>query len=406
MDNATGLIVPCNKALVKTVYDVISYQINNDIVEIENGAFAHCRSLTSITVPNTLTKIGDGAFAYTSSLKNVNIPSGIIILPKELFYGSGIENIILPDSIEVIDNQCFYESSLKEIKFPENLTVINEEAFVNTKLVSINLLSNLERINKAAFQNCRELSYIEILSKKLNYIGWFVFNGCTKISNIKLLTVNAPTLDVKREYYTGSGHLENKDIYQFHPFGFYSGVIIGTSIPNGYKKIYVPYNDSGYDVEEWKTPLLRKENGYCGFDKEILSLEDNITVKGNILASYNKVYLKQESKTEIETISVSNSSFVLVTNNDVYDNETIIIYSDSACTNEIGRFVAHYKQTEYDLGSSQVLGSSNISLFNSNLFIDETETNKQNVEMANITKEEYEILQAKINQLMKLLNKK
>ena len=46
------------------------------------------------------------------------------------------------------------------------------------------------------------------------------------------------------------------------------------------------------------------------------------------------------------------------------------------------------------------------SLFNSNLFIDETETNKQNVEMANITKEEYEILQAKINQLMTLLNKK
>ena len=179
------------------------------------------------------------------------------------------------------------------------------------------------------------------------------------------------------------------------------------------KVLYVPFNSSGYDSEKWVTPLLRTESGYCGFNKTYLQLDENVIVRGDILNNYSIVYLKRESNNSIESVAITNSKLTWNLKNqdgevvtEVFDNEIIRLYSDSACNNEIGSFTACYKQTEYDLGSSQVLGSSNISLFNSNLFIDETETNKQNVEMANITKEEYEILQAKINQLMKLLTKK
>ena len=161
-------------------------------------------------------------------------------------------------------------------------------------------------------------------------------------------------------------------------------------------------------MEEWQKPLLVKEEEYSGFEMKVLSLSDNITIKDELLTPYNNniVYLKQESKENVEAVSVENASFILVVNNDIFDNELIIVYSDNECTNEIGRFVAHYKQNEYNLSGNQILGSSsNIALFNSNLFVEEEENNV-NVEMANITKQEYEILKAKINQLMKLLNKK
>lgn len=380
MDKATGLIIPCNKALVKTVYDVINYQINNDIVEVENGAFAHCRNLTGITLPNTLTKIGEGAFAYTSSLKNVNIPSGINILSKELFYGSGIENITLP-IINVVSEYAFSESNLKNI-----------------------ILNDIKNIGDHAFFKCSNLKHVELLNnEELITINRFAFVDCLMLSTIVTTAINAP------ELLTSTGKT-SIGVFDFHPFGYNDSNYVGKSITTE-KKLFVPYNSNGYNNEKWLKPLL--DTKLSNFTKTYLQLDENVIVRSDILNNYGIVYLKRESNNSIESIAITNSKLTWNLKNqdgevitEVFDNEIIRVYSDSACTNEIGRFVAHYKQTEYDLGSSQVLGSSDISLFNSNLFTDEVETNKQNIEMANITKEEYEILQAKINQLMKLLTKK
>ena len=74
----TGVIEPSNKCLVKLVYIASGYQIPNDIVEIEGGAFSHCINLTGITVPNTILRMGDGVFANTLSLRNVELPNTMV----------------------------------------------------------------------------------------------------------------------------------------------------------------------------------------------------------------------------------------------------------------------------------------------------------------------------------------
>ena len=404
----TGVIEPSNKCLVKLVYIASGYQIPNDIVEIEGGAFSHCINLTGITVPNTILRMGDGVFANTLSLRNVELPNTMVLLPKEFFYTSGIENITLPEGIKNIGEASFQDASVKNIILPNSLVSIGVNSFTNSKLETLILPSNIEKIDELAFSECSNLKKIEILSRNLKFIGERAFLQCLNVSEIKLLNITAPVLDTSDNYYYDS------DIYRFHPFGYYAGTFLGAGVPDGVLKLlYVPFNSSGYDSEKWVTPLLRTEDGYCGFNKTYLQLDENVIVRGDILNNYSIVHLKRESDNSIESVAITNSKLTWNLKNqdgevvtEVFDNEIIRLYSDSACNNEIGSFTACYKQTEYDLGSSQVLGSSNISLFNSNLFIDETETNKQNVEMANITKEEYEILQAKINQLMKLLEKK
>ena len=70
--------------------------------------------------------------------------------------------------------------------------------------------------------------------------------------------------------------------------------------------------------------------------------------------------------------------------------------------------MAKYGIDVYNLTKDIVMGSTySNSLFNTNIFEDEKIVeNNDMTEMANITKHEYNLLLAKVNQLMKLLNKK
>jgi hypothetical protein len=83
------------------------------------------------------------------------------------------------------------------------------------------------------------------------------------------------------------------------------------------------------------------------------------------------------------------------------------VYSDEECDNEIGRFIAEYGKDLYNLDDVIMGTAYSKSLFNTNIFEDEKIVeNNDMTEMANITKHEYNLLLAKVNQLMKLLNKK
>ena len=57
------------------------------VTRIENGAFAHCTSLTSITIPNSVMYISRGAFRDCASLTSVTIGNGVTSISSYAFYG-------------------------------------------------------------------------------------------------------------------------------------------------------------------------------------------------------------------------------------------------------------------------------------------------------------------------------
>ena len=61
---------------------------NNEVTEIEMGAFMFCSKLTSIDIPNTVGFIDGRAFMNCESLTSVKIPNSVVMLGPSMFIGS------------------------------------------------------------------------------------------------------------------------------------------------------------------------------------------------------------------------------------------------------------------------------------------------------------------------------
>lgn len=365
-------ITKCEPKLVKVVYSTTDYTLPEDIEEIENGAFAGCNNLSNVKLNDILETIGSYAFASCGKLEHVDLPNTLTSIGDSTFRGCG----------------------LKEIIVPENVNIITEYLFAN----------------------CINLETIEILSSNLISIARFAFNSCKNLQKITILTKNAPELKTGSEYYTyifEDEKLPDPKIYTYHPFGYNKNTIVGIAF-SGVKKLCIPYDSNGYkDNEKWAVPLLTAQ--HCNFVIEDITLEDDIAVADESLNNMDMVYIKRETNDNIEPLAVlspyneGDSKRIAMFNSEkIYHGETIVVYSDEECNNEVGRFVAKYGTKIYNLTKDIVMGSTySNSLFNRNIFEDEQIVENSDItEMANITKHEYKLLLAKVNQLMKLLNKK
>lgn len=195
--------------------DKETYNINDGVRIINNGAFSDCRKLrkleipssvnfigasafsgcylpNSIILPNSLVYIGDQAFAFVSrSLDHLedNAISYVISIPEsvEMIHGNPfrqntiiynnsphfkvIDNVLysvdgkilisycsnqeeftIPDGVIRIGYGAFRYTKIKKIKFPQSIELIDEYAFSQTHMeASIIFPKSLKRIKKNAF---------------------------------------------------------------------------------------------------------------------------------------------------------------------------------------------------------------------------------------------------------------
>lgn len=66
--------------------DLTSFDVPDNIIEVQRNAFYECTKLQSVTIPNSVEKIGQGVFCYCYALKTVKIGSGIKNLGPGIFY--------------------------------------------------------------------------------------------------------------------------------------------------------------------------------------------------------------------------------------------------------------------------------------------------------------------------------
>ena len=80
-----------------------------------------------------MTKIEDGCFASCSSLPTISLPEGIVSIGDNAFYNcTTLTTALLPNSLETIGESSFrYCSKLQNITLPEHINKIGNDAFSN-----------------------------------------------------------------------------------------------------------------------------------------------------------------------------------------------------------------------------------------------------------------------------------
>ena len=181
---------------------------------IKNGAFNHCKYLTSINLPETLTTIEDNALEglklYSLKLpaKTTNIGSSefsclidnlfiwnslyrtgtswstkIIVDPENPIYASG-DNCFIKKVDNIAAVIRVYDKRVDEITIPDYVTHIGSGAFEEcAKVKKISLPQGLVEIQENAFKKCAGIEEIEIPST-VKIIAAGAFANCTKLRDV------------------------------------------------------------------------------------------------------------------------------------------------------------------------------------------------------------------------------
>ncbi len=191
----TGLISSPFTFYTVTAGDYVYDRLFCDVRTIGVGAFAHCTSLTSITIPDA-DRIASGAFAYCTSLASVTISERVEIIDAAAFeYCESLASIIIPSSVTSIyydvfrgcynltsievdeDNpkyhssgNCLIETADKTLVSGCKNSVIPDDGSVDTigsfafsgrdGLISIIIPTSITSIGKRAFEYCSSLTAI------------------------------------------------------------------------------------------------------------------------------------------------------------------------------------------------------------------------------------------------------
>ena len=181
-DNYSGLTTA-------TIPNAVTYNgTTYSVINIDEGAFSNCSSLTSVIIPHTVTKIGAEAFSNCFALSTVVIPSSVIQIESHAFENCySIISLSLPNSVERIDNFAFYNcTALKSLSIPEKLIHLGDWALGGcSSITNIILPESLTFIAWGVFEGCANLQSI-LIPKEITVIGFAAFNGCRSLQSITI----------------------------------------------------------------------------------------------------------------------------------------------------------------------------------------------------------------------------
>lgn len=132
--------------------------IPEGVADIGYGAFYHCDSLATVTLPESVMNVEPKAFENTAWMKNFLdsgeeflISGGVLVS-----YGGGSAAVMVPEGVRVIGAEAFAEhEEMESLILPDSVKVIGEGAFENcSNLVQVDLGMGVEEIKDRAFLGC------------------------------------------------------------------------------------------------------------------------------------------------------------------------------------------------------------------------------------------------------------
>jgi len=181
---------------------ISSVTISASVIEIGEGAFRYCASLTEIVLPEGLVSIGNGAFMGCSLITRIEIPASLkqisnyafsgceslteIVLNGEISIGryafekcTGISELVLLNTVKHIDDYAFSGcDSLWSIEI-KAVDSIGLYAFFGAQIKKATLPAE-------AFSGI-DMNYLESAVITEGKLGAGVFSGCTTLKNVEIL---------------------------------------------------------------------------------------------------------------------------------------------------------------------------------------------------------------------------
>ncbi len=193
-----------------------SYEIPNNVTSIDNYAFYHCTSLTSVIIPYSVTKIDNLAFKGCSSITAINVDEknenyfskdGVlfanyankwnvekgeyekydVVVLKQYPLGKTDESYTIPDGTMEIGDSAFSDGIyLASVIIPDGVTSIDDYTFYNcTSLTSVTISNSVEKIGSSVFRKCSSLASVTI-PDSVTSIDLFAFKDCTSLTAINV----------------------------------------------------------------------------------------------------------------------------------------------------------------------------------------------------------------------------
>ena len=149
--------------------------------------FAHCTSLTSITIPSSVMSFGLHAFSGCTGLTSITIPSSVMSINRYAFSGcTGLTSITIPNSVTSIGGYAFKGcTGLTSITMGNGITSIGDTCFGGcTNLTTITIGSTIEQIGEHVFADCTNIDTL-IITNDVKKIG-SLFKECSNLKYISL----------------------------------------------------------------------------------------------------------------------------------------------------------------------------------------------------------------------------
>ncbi len=162
--------------------NITSVTLSNYITTIEDGAFAGCTSLQSITAPS-VTAIYENTFDGCVNLQTLDANAVTTIFKSSLKDCVSLSYVNLKSLKQLPAEMFMNHTELKTLSF-NALEIIEEKAFYGCTGISILSLPAVTIVGSDAFYGCTGITSISL--PKVVSIGNNAFYGCTSLKNLNV----------------------------------------------------------------------------------------------------------------------------------------------------------------------------------------------------------------------------
>ncbi len=135
--------------------------MGKNVTTIGDRAFEECRKLSDISLPAKLSYIGKTAFAHCVALRRIAIPQGVTVIEYGAFWCcTSMTEVTIPDSVTTLQGSVFgCCRALEEVTIPDSVTTLESCAFQDCRaLEKIYIGENVTNIDPVAFYDCPALT--------------------------------------------------------------------------------------------------------------------------------------------------------------------------------------------------------------------------------------------------------